>query len=323
MKRALFAFAATTLVALAPAGPTVAQETYPSRPVRLIVSVAPGGGIDAVARLFAEKMSAVLGQTVVVENRAGAAGLIAGRYVANTEPDGYTVLVASNSMIISQLLSVQPSLDTLRDLQAVASVAPQATVVVAAPDLKINSLHDLVTLAKTRNLNYGSPGVGSAPHLIFEHLFTTLAGARMTHIPFSSVAQALTATMSSQIEVAIMTLPPAAPLVNSNKVKGVVVTTAARSAALPQVPTAAESGFPSINSSLWTAFFVPARTPSAVTSRLSDVILHIAALPDIREKLGKLGYEPTSVPGVSFQGGLPDEIKMWASVIEKSGIQPK
>ena len=160
-------------------------------------------------------MSPILGQPVVVENRGGAAGLIAGRAVAAAEADGYTVLVATNSMVIAQLINAAPGMSIERDLQAVASVAPQANVVVAAPDLPVTSLKELVDLAGKRSLNYASPGTGSVPQLLLEHLFTTLPNVRMTHVPFPGAAQALTATMSSQTEVAVVTLPPAVPLVTS------------------------------------------------------------------------------------------------------------
>jgi tripartite-type tricarboxylate transporter receptor subunit TctC len=316
--------AGATLAAVAAwAGPAAAQDNFPSRTVRLIVSFPPGGGVDAVARLFADRMSAILGQPVVVENRGGASGLIAGRQVVNAEPDGYTVLVATNSMVIAQLMNASPGLSIERDLQAIASVAPQANIVVAAPDLPVSSLQELIALARTRPLNYASPGIGSVPQLMLEHLFTTLANVRMTHVPFPGAAQALTATMSSQTEVGVVTLPPAVPLVASNKMKGIAVTTPARSAALPQIPTVAESGYPGLSSTVWTAFFVPVKTPKAINDRLGNAVLKVAAQPDIKDKLSQLGFEPTSIPGEQFQREVSAELKMWADVIAKAGIKPQ
>ena len=322
--RHLFCLAFLALLALVTwAAPTLAQVSYPSRNVRLIVSFPPGGGVDAVARLFADKMSAILGQPVVVENRGGAAGLIAGRAVVGADPDGYTVLVATNSMVIAQLINATPGMSIERDLQAVASVAPQANVVVAAPSLPVNSLKELIDLAGKRPLNYASPGTGSVPQLLLEHLFTTLPNVRMTHVPFPGAAQALTATMSNQTEVAVVTLPPAVPLVTSNKLKGIAVTTQQRSAALPNVPTAAESGYPAITSTVWTAFFVPIKTPKAIGEKLGDAVLKVAAMPEIRDKLSQLGFEPVSIPGERFQRDVAAEVKMWAGVIEKAGMKPK
>lgn len=323
MKRCIAGIAAAAIAgAMAFTVPAVAQD-YPTRSVRLVVSFPPGGGIDAVARLFADKMSGILGQPVVVDNRGGASGLIAGRQVAAADPDGYQVLVASNSMIIAQLLNTSPGLNVERDLRAVASVAPQANIIVGAPTLKANNLKELIALAKAGSLNYASPGIGSAPQLAFEHLFTNLAGAKMTHVPFAGAAAALTATMSSQTEVAVLTLPPAVPLVNSNKVKGIAVTTAKRSAALPNVPTVAESGYPNIDSTVWTAFFVPAKTPEAVVRRLDDTIIKVANMPDIKAKLAQLGFEPISIAGERFQKDVSAELKLWSDIIDKIGLKRK
>jgi tripartite-type tricarboxylate transporter receptor subunit TctC len=210
-----------------------------------------------------------------------------------------------------------------RDLQAVASVAPQANVVVAAPDLPVGSLKELVDLAGKRSLNYASPGTGSVPQLLLEHLFATLPGVRMTHVPFPGAAQALTATISSQTEVAVVTLPPAVPLVTSGKLKGIAVTTKDRSAALPNVPTAAEAGYPSITSTVWTAFFVPIKTPKAIGDKLGDAVLKVAAMPDVRQKLQALGFEPSSIPGDQFQRDVAAEVKMWNDVIKKANIKPQ
>src|SRR5262245_56701290 len=194
---------------LAASSPALAQDTFPARSIRLVVSFPPGGGVDAVARLFADKMSLMLGQPVVVENRGGASGTIAGKQVATASPDGYNVLVASNSMVVATVMNPRGGLDIARELTAIASTAPQAVIVAGRPDVPAASLKELIALARTRPLNYGSPGVGSVPHLVIEHLFTALENARMEHIPFPGAAQAITAALGGQIEVAVVTLPPA------------------------------------------------------------------------------------------------------------------
>ena len=153
------------------------DSAYPSRTIRIISGFAPGGGADTVARLFAERLTAILGQPVVVENRAGAAGGIAGRQVAGSAPDGYTVLLTSNGMMINQIMNPNLGLDIERDLAPIASVAPQAVIIVASPDLPVNSLRDLIALAKQRSLNYGTPGAGSVSQLVVEYIFTTQSGA--------------------------------------------------------------------------------------------------------------------------------------------------
>ena len=288
-----------------------------------MVSFPPGGGVDAVARLFADKMSALLGQTVVVENRGGAAGIIAGKQVASAEPDGNTVLIASNSMVVAQVMNPNVGLDIERDLKALASAAPQAIIITAQPDLPANSLGELVALAKTRRLNYGSPGAGSVPHLLGVYLFGSLAGVTLEHIPFPGAAQALTALLGKQIDLAMVTLAPAVTLVQDGKMKGIVVTTPERSAALPQVPTAAESGYPGFAVTVWAGFFVPAKTPKPVADRLGATIIKVAEMPDIKAKLTQLGFEPTNIPGEPFQRDVAAELKRWREVVDKAGLNAK
>jgi tripartite-type tricarboxylate transporter receptor subunit TctC len=260
---------------------------------------------------------------VVVENRGGASGTIAGKQVAAAAPDGYTVLVASNSMLVAQVMNPRTGLDTVRDLQAIASTAPQAVIVVVRPDIPAASLADLIALARTRQLNYGSPGAGSVPHLVIEHLFTAISNARMEHIPFPGAAQALTGALSSQVEAAVVTLPPAVALVASGKLKGIAVTTPARAAALPDVPTTTEAGYPNVVVTVWNGFFVPAKTPKAIADKLGAALLEVAAMPDIKQKLGQLGFEPTSIAGEQFQRDVVAELATWTEIVEKANIKPQ
>jgi len=311
------------LAALGATPPAAAQDAFPSRPIRLVVSFPPGGGVDAVARLFADKMSTLIGQTVVVENRGGASGLIAGKQVAAAEPDGTSVLIASNSMVVAQVMSPNAGLDIARDLKALASVAPQAIIITAQPDFAANTLPELVAVAKARRLNYGSPGAGSVPHLLGVYLFGSLAGVTLEHIPFPGAAQALTALLGRQIDLAMVTLAPAATLIADGKMKGIVVTTPERSAALPKVATAAESGYPGFSVSVWAGFFVPARTPKPVADRLEAVILKVAGDPEIKGKLTHLGFEPTSIAGEPFGRDIAAELKRWDEVVEKAGLKGK
>jgi tripartite-type tricarboxylate transporter receptor subunit TctC len=322
MRRIARAFAILAAGVTALAAPAVAQEST-SRPLRLVVSFPPGGGVDSVARLFADKMSALTGQTVVVENRGGASGIIAGKQVASAEPDGSTVLIASNSMVVAQAMNPNVGLDIVRDLTALASVAPQAIVVTAQPDFPANSLQELIAVAKTRRLNYGSPGAGSVPHLLGEHLFASLAGVRLDHIPFPGAAQALTGLLGKQTDLAMVTLAPAVPLVLDGKMKAIVVTTAERTAALPNVPTAAESGFPGFAVTVWTGFFVPAKTPKPIADKLGAIVIKVAEMPDIKAKLAQLGFEPTSIPGEQFQRDVAVELKRWDEVVGKAGLRAK
>ena len=316
------AFAAIGVIVTALAPALHAQDGYPSRPIRLIVSFPPGGGVDVVARLLADRMGTLLGQPLVVENKGGASGIIAGRQVSQADPDGYTALIATNSMMVAQLITANSNLDMVRDLKAVASVAPQANIVVASPGLEVTSLADVVALAKTRHLTYASPGAGSVPQLFFEHFLTTVAHAPMTHVPFPGAAGALTATMAGQTDIAVVTLPPAVEFVTAGKLKGIAVTTRQRSGALPQIPTIEESGYSGISSTVWAAIFVPARTPAAIAARLGDAALKAAAMPDVQAKLRGLGYETTTVPGEQFQQDVAKELGMWTDILAKMNAKP-
>jgi tripartite-type tricarboxylate transporter receptor subunit TctC len=305
------------------AAPAHAQDNFPSRPIRLVVSFPPGGGVDAVARLFADKMSPMLGQPVVVENRGGASGTIAGKQVASAASDGYTVLVASNSMLVAQVMNPRTGLDIERELRGIASAAPQAVIIATHAELPATSLAELIALARTRKLNYGSPGAGSVPHLVIEHLFTAISNARMEHVPFAGAAQALTGALSSQVEVAVVTLPPAVSLVAAGKLKGIAVTTPARAAALPEVPTTAEAGYPNVMVTVWNGFLVPAKTPKPIADKLGEAILAAAAMADIKQKLGQLGFEPTSIAGDQFQRDVVSELATWTEIVEKANLKPQ
>jgi tripartite-type tricarboxylate transporter receptor subunit TctC len=308
-------------VMVASASPSEAQPSYPTRPIRLVVGFPPGGGVDVIARLFADKLSASLGHSVVVENRPGASGGIAGRQVAGAEPDGHTILVNSNSMVVNQVMSAATGLNVERDLIPILSVAPQSIILAAAPDLPVGSLSELIALARSRKLLYGSPGVGSVPHLLVEYLFTSLADVQLEHVPYQGAANALTAAMTSQIQLATVTTPPAVALVKAGKVKGVVVTSVARSNALPDVPTVAESGYPGFVINVWSGFFMPAGTPKAVVERFHTAALEAASMPDIREKLSGLGFDTTVTSTEQFGRDVSEEVKRWSDVVQKAKLR--
>jgi tripartite-type tricarboxylate transporter receptor subunit TctC len=300
-----------------------AQDSYPSRPVRLVVSFPPGGGIDGVARLFADKLSGVLHQSVVVENRGGAAGSIAGKQVAGAAPDGYTVLVGSNSMVINQIVNPKSGLDVEHDLLALANIAQQAIIIVVPPDLKVNSLKELIALARERHLTYGTPGAGSIPHLLIELLLEKLPDVKLTHVPFQGAGPTLTAAIAHQVDIGAMTLPPAVPLVKAGKLHALAVTIPQRSAALPQVPTTAEAGYPEVVGTAWAGIFVPLKTPAPVAKKIEEAILAVAAMPAIRQRLVELGYEAAATPGAQFQKEISAETKMWTEVVANSTLKPK
>jgi tripartite-type tricarboxylate transporter receptor subunit TctC len=304
--------------------PALAQfDSYPSRNIRMVVGFPPGGGIDVVARLFAERMSALLQQTVFVENRGGAAGALAGKQVATAAPDGYTILAGSNSMIINQILHPKSGLDVERELYPIASVARQAFIIVAAPDFKVGSLEEVFEFARRQPLLYGTPGAGSIPHLLVEQILAANPGVQATHVPYQGAAGALRAAVANHIHVAATTLPPAVPLIADGKLQALAVTTPTRSPVLPQVPTTGEAGFPAILGAAWAGIFVPARTPPQVVERLEETILNVSEMPDIKTRLNQLGFEAVILPGNQFRQYISDEIRNWTDVVAKSSLRPR
>jgi tripartite-type tricarboxylate transporter receptor subunit TctC len=238
------------------------------------VSFPPGGGVDAVARLFADKMSPMLGQPVVVENRGGASGTIAGKQVATASPDGYSVLVASNSMLVATVMNPRSGLDIARELHAIASTAPQAVIVVARPDVPAASLKraDRACAHAPAQLR-PSPGVGSVPHPRSKHPFTTIENARMEHIRSRRGAGAHRRARRPDRGRG-GDLPPAVAAVAAGKPKGIAVRRRrTRVAALPEVPTTTEAGYPNVVVTVRNGFFVPAKTPKAIADKLGETIL--------------------------------------------------
>jgi tripartite-type tricarboxylate transporter receptor subunit TctC len=298
-----------------------AQRTYPSAPVKIIVGFPPGGGVDVVARLIAPKMPGVWGQPVVVENRPGAASIVATRLVASAPADGYSVLVNSNTMIVNQVANSNAGYDIERQLMPVLNVAWQPNIIAAAPALQVSSLADVIALGRTRKLNYGTPGQGSVPHFAAVYLFNLLSKAEIVHVPYSGAAPALTALMGNQVELGIMTLPPAVPHVKAGTVKAIAVTSAKRASTLPEVPTVAESGFPGYNVNVFSGFFMPAGTPRATVERFREAVQAVIALPDVKEQLATLGFEPADPSGDEFRRLVSEEIRQWTEVVRATQLK--
>lgn len=302
-------------LALATGDAAAQDKRISAQPIRFMVAFAPGGGADVIARFLADKMGSALGQSVVVENRPGAAGVIAARQVVGLEPNGLTVLVASNPLLISEIIKPSGNFQMERDLAPVASVAPQSIVITAAPELPANSLKELMALAKTKNLNYATTGAGSLSHLAVAYLLMSQPGVKMQHIPFSGSAPALTAVMSGQVEVASSTVPPTLGLISGGKLKAIGIASDKRSGMLPNVPTYAESGFPALPLTAWTGFFVSKGTPKEMVERLSKAITEVAALPEAQAKFRELGFETTSSDATKFTSELAAETKIWTDVV--------
>ena len=301
---------------------TCAQDKrISSQTIRFVVAFAPGGGADIVARFIADRMSNVLDQNAIVENRPGAAGVIAAHQVASADPNGLTILVASNPLLINQVMKSDSDFDMFKELTPVASVAPQSIVIVASPSFPANSLKDLMKLSESRTINYGTTGTGSLSHLAVAFLGLSQPGAKLQHIPFTGGAPALTAAMAGQVDLAASTVPPAASLISSGKLKALAVASSTRSAMLPNVPTYAESGVQALPvGTSWTGFFVPKATPPDMVEKLSKAIVELASTPDSKAKFKELGFEPDSIGAEEFQRQLNLERGIWTDVVAKLGL---
>lgn len=301
--------------------PTHAQAAdYPSAPIRILVPAGPGGPVDVVARLVASELRGALG-TTVVENRPGAAGVLATRSTINAAPDGHTVLIAANSMLATQKANPNAGYDAERDLVPLFTVGWIPNIMVAAPGLPANSLREVIDLSRTRKLNYGTIGVGATTHIMTEYLFRVLSRADVQHIPYAGSTAALSALMANQLELASVAMLAAVPLVKANKVKPLVVTSSRRVASLPEVPTLAEAGFPGNDYYTWVGFFMPAKTPREAAARFTDSALKVCAMPEVKQKLAALGFEVEPKSGEEFRRQVSDELKKWATVIATTGIK--
>ena len=317
----VLAAAAALLCAVAP--PAALAQSWPSKPVRIIVPHAPGGVTDVVTRTVAQPLSEALGQPVVVDNRPGAAGLLGTEVAATAAPDGYTLLmfVDTNTIFPSTVKSLRH--DPPKSFAPITLLGRGAHVLVAHPSLPVETLQDLVRYAKAhpRELSYASPGTGSPQHLGVE-IIKSAAGLDMVHIPYKGGGQAIVDVVGGQVKLGILGMAPALPHIKSGRLKALAVTGATRSKVLPDVPTVAESGFPGFETGQWQGIVAPAGTPAAVITRTHDELLKIMRQPAIAEKLAAIGMDTTtSATPEDFARMLQDELKRWPEVVKAAGIQ--
>ena len=309
------------LAALA-AAPAWAQAPWPSRPVRFVVPWPPGGLNDLIARAFNDRVGAVLGQTIVNDFKPGAGGRIGVAEVARAAPDGYTIGMGNlGPLTIFPNLYRDMPFDAARDLAPVSMFAASPLVLVVNKDLPVNSVADLIAAAKARpgRLNYGSVGIGTAQHLIFE-MFRRRDGIAMEHVPYRGNTDSLIALLAGDIQAMFETLPTILPAIRDGRVKALAVTTPDRVPQLPEVPTLAEAGQPGIEVSTWYAVIAPARTPEAVLDRLYAVYTEVAQRPDMQRFLAEQGliYLPNTRAG--FAERIATETARWAGIIRDRGI---
>ncbi len=298
-------------------------QSYPTKPLRFVVPFAAGGGSDLVARTVAQKISEALGQSVIVDNRPGAAGTIGADLVAKSPPDGHTLLLGSNGpLAINPSLYAKLPYDAARDFAPVSLVTVMPFLLVTHPSLPVKSVKDLVALAKAKpgQLNYGSPGSGSTTHLANE-LLKSMTGMQITHIPYKGVAPAAIDLISGQLQMMSGDLSTLIPHVRSGKMRALAVTGTRRSSLLPDMPTVAESGVPGYAAHGWFGVLVPAAAPHAVIERLNAAIVKGLAANDARERLGALGGEVAASTPEQFGAFIATEAAKWSKLIKALGLK--
>ena len=298
-----------------------ARTAFPAKPVRLVVAFAPGGPADIVARLISQRLGEALGQAVVVENRAGAGGSVAAQQIARAPADGHALLLTTSAIAIAPSLSANPGFDIEKDFAPVSLIASQPSVLVAHPSVPANTLAELLALAKGGKLNFGTAGNGTSPHLAAEYLFKVLGNVPVTHIAYNGGGPALQAVVGGNIELVNVALSPAIPLIRSGKLKGIVVTGAQRAAALPDVPTVAESGFPGFEDRTWVGLFAPVATPAAVVARLNTEIDKLLQTVEIRERLAAIAFEPHGGAAHAFTQLLRSEQAKFSRFVRDTGVR--
>jgi tripartite-type tricarboxylate transporter receptor subunit TctC len=313
---------AFALLAGAPAAAQTAAAWPAARPIKLIIGFAPGGAADHVARTVAEPLGKALGQSVVVENRAGAGSSLAADAVAKAAPDGYTILIASpSSMSVNP--SLNPKLNYLKDLAPVTLLTTSPLVVAANPGTGINSLQDLVAAAKKKpgSLNYSSSGIGSAPHLGAAY-FSAVAGVEMVHIPYKGGAPAIQAVVAGDAQITFGTPPSVLPMVQAGRLKALAVSSPNRTPLVPGVPGAAEAGLPNYALAFWYGLFVPTGTPADITRKLFEAATQVMQRPELKAALAREGTDTAvSKSPEDYAAFLAEDYKFWAKLVKDAGVK--
>lgn len=319
--RALLAIATAGLASLVPL--QAMAQSWLERPVKIIVPFVAGGPSDAIARIVSDKLSERWKQPVVVESRPGAGSNTGTKAVAHSAPDGYTLLVTTNAVVVNQTLFKSPGYDVTKDLVPIINVARAPNVVVGTKSLKATTLKDAIAEARGAKLSYGSPGSGTTPHLTCEYLFKVLGEVDVVHVPFKGAGDMNTAAMSGTIQLACGAVPAVFAIVASGDVRGLGVTSIKRAAALPDVPTMTEAGIEGLGEDyIWIGFFAPGGTPDALVTRLNADVAAVLGLAEVREKFAKIGFEIVGGSSDEFAQYVAIEVGKWAAVVKAIGIPP-
>jgi len=312
-------------VALAASAPLALAQSWPTKPIKLIVPFTPGGSQDVIGRLFAQKAGDALGQQVIVENKPGAGGQIATQEVARSAPDGYTLLLSTGAqMAIEPSLRQNVGYAPLKDFVHIVHLADAPLVLLAVPTLPVSNARDLIAYSKANpgKINTASTGNGTYTHLTLE-LFKSATGADLTHIAYKGAAPAFTDMLGGQVQTMFTTTASAQPYTSTHRLKALAVTSIKRSPLLASTPTFAEQGISQLDVSVWIGIAAPAGTPPAVIERLATEFNKVLALPDVKEKLAGLGVDPVGGSSASFTQFIQTDIERWAKIIAKAGIKPE
>jgi tripartite-type tricarboxylate transporter receptor subunit TctC len=313
--------AAVGIAAASASGPVQAQ-TYPNKPVRMIIGFPAGSSSDIVGRLVAAKLSEGLGRSVVFENRPGAGGNIGAEVVAKSPPDGYTLLYANTGIAVAVSAYQKLGYDAVRDFVPIGEAAAGPHILIVNLSLPVKSVKDLIALAKSRprEMNVASSGSGNSDHFAYE-LFRSMTGAEMVHVPYKGGGPASVDVMSGQMAAYFAGMAGGLPLARAGKVRALAVTTARRTPIAPDIPTMAEAGVPGYEHVLWNAAFAPAATPKDIVARLESELAKAVNAPDIRERFAALGVEPHSRTSAEMSSYLKSEIDKYGKIVRAIGLK--
>jgi tripartite-type tricarboxylate transporter receptor subunit TctC len=320
-RRKTLQFAAS--LAAGAALPSMAQSGWPKdKAITFIVPFTAGSGTDVMARTVAEKLGPLLGAQIVIDNKTGAGGTVGAALVAKAPADGYTLLIHSSGHVVNPALYTKLSYDTLKDFDGVSPLASLPNVIVVSPSKGYKDVADLVAKAKAQpgGLNYASAGNGSATHMNAEK-FRVAAGIQAQHVPYRGTPEALTETASGRIDWFFAPLVSALPLIQSGRLQALAVSTAARSPLLPQVPSITEAGFASAAYTFWVGMFVTAKTPKPIVQKLHAAVLSVLAMPEVKDRLEKLGASAMPLQQEAFEKYLDDETLAAANLVKAAGIR--
>ena len=322
-RRSALKIAVALAAALLP-GAALAQSTtaYPTRSIRLIVPVPPGGSTDALARIISVRLAENLGQQIVIDNRAGAGGNIAMGMAAKSAPDGHVLIIVSSNFVVNPSLYAQVPYDPLKDFAPITYIASAPSLLVVHPSVNARTVKELAALIKssTGKFNYASPGSGSAQHLAGE-LFKLAAGVDVVHVPFSGAGPAVIAVLGGQVQLAFASLPAVLPHANAGTLRTLAITSNKRSPAAPDVPTFIEAGFPAVESDHLQGILSPAGTPPAIVERLHLEIVKIINAPDVRKRLIELGFVPVGNTPREFAEVIKFQVGKWSKIVKDAGIR--